>query len=337
MPLGAYAPSLQAMERPQVLLPLVVPMRALPAPSPFILPAFDRATSTALSSNNRPPHDQAVVQPFKRRQSTKAVEIEAPIVEPSHVPLELDAQNLPAELTISSAPSLSKQAKNRENHPLLAAFYDGVCATHAAVNTPIQDFKKSTNASFDKKIELLNHQAANDDVSAPKRALLLAEGAVLEAAKTVADAFLPSHVEEAAGNMIGAAAGAVAAVKTVAKANETLQLYAQTRRTRRSLAVNPFKDKTFEQIDARLRQRGFLAKGESPETGVGSYMHKGSGRKYFLDKGKQYSKGYEYPHVDVHRMNKTTGEVMERFQDIPKTSSFTKPKRKYPLGDKVHD
>ncbi len=82
----------------------------------------------------------------------------------------------------------------------------------------------------------------------------------------------------------------------------------------RGLGANPFKGKTFQQIDEMLTSRGFKKVGPDPASGKGSYFHPETGRKYYLDSGGQYKAGTELPHVDVHRLNSET------------------LKRKYPLG-----
>lgn len=88
------------------------------------------------------------------------------------------------------------------------------------------------------------------------------------------------------------------------------------------LGSNPFKGKSFEQIDKLLTERGFEKAGTDPASGKGSYLHPESGRKYYLDNGGRYREGTELPHVDVHRMR--DGVNLEK-----------EGKRRYPLGDSL--
>ncbi len=90
----------------------------------------------------------------------------------------------------------------------------------------------------------------------------------------------------------------------------------------KGLGGNPFKGKSFEEIDKILTERGFKKVGADPGSGKGSYFHPDSGRKYYLDKGGNYREGTELPHVDVHRMR--DGVNLEK-----------EGKRRYPLGDKL--
>ncbi len=90
--------------------------------------------------------------------------------------------------------------------------------------------------------------------------------------------------------------------------------------TAKGIRSNPFKGKTFEEIDHTLTERGFRKVGPDPASGRGSYFHPETGRKYYLDKGGFYKEGVELPHVDVHRMHK--GVNLE-----------STGKRRYPLGE----
>lgn len=90
----------------------------------------------------------------------------------------------------------------------------------------------------------------------------------------------------------------------------------------KGLGANPFKGKSFEEIDQLLTERGFNKVGVDPASGKGSYFHPESGRKYYLDKGGEYKEGTELPHVDVHRMR--DGVNLEK-----------EGKRRYPLGDSL--
>ena len=88
--------------------------------------------------------------------------------------------------------------------------------------------------------------------------------------------------------------------------------------TKKGLGENPFQGKTAQQIDKIFRDKGFDVKGTEPVAGKGSYINPKTGRKYYIDKGGEYKKGTELPHVDVHR---------------PSGSSL--PKKKLPLGDRL--
>jgi hypothetical protein len=88
----------------------------------------------------------------------------------------------------------------------------------------------------------------------------------------------------------------------------------------KGIRSNPFKGKTFEDIDQILTERGFRKVGPDPANGKGSYFHPKTGRKYYLDKGGVYKEGIEMPHVDVHRME--NGLNLESVG-----------KRRYPLGE----
>lgn len=109
-------------------------------------------------------------------------------------------------------------------------------------------------------------------------------------------------------------------------------------RISRSLGANPFKGKTFEQIAKRLEQEGFIVKGKNPAEGKGAYYHPQSNRKYYLDRGRDYAEGFEYPHVDVHRRNIESGKSVEKVWELPdKGSKFETAKRKYPLEEKLQE
>ena len=89
-----------------------------------------------------------------------------------------------------------------------------------------------------------------------------------------------------------------------------------------SLGANPFKGKSFEEIDKILTARGYKKMGPNPAEGKGSYFHPKTGRKYYLDKGGVYKEGTELPHVDVHRMD--NGINLEKVG-----------KRRYPIGENL--
>lgn len=88
--------------------------------------------------------------------------------------------------------------------------------------------------------------------------------------------------------------------------------------TKQGLGGNPFKGRTPQQIDDAFRKKGFDLKGSNPIAGKGSYINPKTKRKYYIDKGGEYKKGTELPHVDVHRP----------------PASFL-PKKKFPLGDQL--
>lgn len=88
----------------------------------------------------------------------------------------------------------------------------------------------------------------------------------------------------------------------------------------KGLASNPFQSKTPQQINKILRDKGFEPKGKNPVEGEGCYLHPKTGRKYYLDKGENYRKGQENPHVDVHNIDGSNDD-----------------KKKYPLRDKLYE
>ena len=89
--------------------------------------------------------------------------------------------------------------------------------------------------------------------------------------------------------------------------------------------VNPFKGKSFEEIDKMLTEKGFKKIGPDPLNGKGSYFHPETGRKYYFDKGGRVYKGNvtEGPHIDVHNM-----EDGQSLNDV---------KHKFPLGDNLYE
>lgn len=78
---------------------------------------------------------------------------------------------------------------------------------------------------------------------------------------------------------------------------------------------NPFKDKTFNQIDKILRRKGFKLKGPDPLNGKGMYINPKSGIKYYFDKGGYYKNGFEKPHVDVFYNDHPSLEKVRFFLD----------------------
>lgn len=82
-----------------------------------------------------------------------------------------------------------------------------------------------------------------------------------------------------------------------------------------SINSNPFKGKTFSQIDEMFRNKGFTVKGKDSISGKGSYINPKSGTKYYLDKGGIYRIGLEKPHVDVFYNNHPSLEKVRFFLD----------------------
>lgn len=75
---------------------------------------------------------------------------------------------------------------------------------------------------------------------------------------------------------------------------------------------NPFKGKTFEEIDEMFTKKGFEKRGPDPVNGKGGYVNPTTGRSYYLDKGGQYKKGYEAPHVDVNRLKTDKSDLVKK-------------------------
>lgn len=80
-------------------------------------------------------------------------------------------------------------------------------------------------------------------------------------------------------------------------------------------SINPFRGKTFQQIDRMFHSKGFILKGPDPLNGKGAYFHPITNRKYYLDHaGKTYRDGImELPHVDVHYNIPVNGVEKQRF------------------------
>lgn len=78
--------------------------------------------------------------------------------------------------------------------------------------------------------------------------------------------------------------------------------------------LNPFKGKSFEEIDFIFRNRQFNTLGPDPLKGKGSYFHPETGRRYYLDHaGKTYRGNVrEMPHVDVYYKNHAKGIEKKR-------------------------
>jgi hypothetical protein len=87
-----------------------------------------------------------------------------------------------------------------------------------------------------------------------------------------------------------------------------------------SVNENPFKGRTFEQIDKIFRSIGFKIHGTDPLKGKGKYECPITGNTYYLDQGGSYSTGKVYEHVDVENPVLAPGL-----------------RAKFPLGDKLTD
>ena len=120
-------------------------------------------------------------------------------------------------------------------------------------------------------------------------------------------AFVDLPLNAAAGAIVG---GAIKGERSLEAADEVVK----------AGGLNPFRGKTAEQIDEMFRRRGFDARGPDPIHGRGGYVNPKTGRSFHIDPGAEYKRGTEYPHVDVNRLGNSH-----------------LPKKKYPLGDKLHD
>ena len=78
--------------------------------------------------------------------------------------------------------------------------------------------------------------------------------------------------------------------------------------------ANPFKGKTFSQIDQMFKAKGFTTKGVDPLTGKGSYFSP-NGTRYYLDKGGMYKKGFEGSHVNIWYKGHPSFEKVKFFLD----------------------
>ena len=123
----------------------------------------------------------------------------------------------------------------------------------------------------------------------------------------------------------GVPGGASAAIGAVRIADKAIDVERGVAVANKGIGANPFKGKSFEEIDKILTGRGFKKAGTDPASGKGSYFHPETGRKYFMDEGRGgYKNGMrENPHVDVHRMRDGVSVEAE--------------KRKYPLGDRLYE
>lgn len=78
---------------------------------------------------------------------------------------------------------------------------------------------------------------------------------------------------------------------------------------------NPFRGKSFRQIDKMFKTKRFTIRGIDPLNGKGSYINPATGTRYYLDKGGIYKKGFENPHVDVWYNNHPSYEKAKFFID----------------------
>jgi RHS repeat-associated protein len=83
----------------------------------------------------------------------------------------------------------------------------------------------------------------------------------------------------------------------------------------KSLAANPFKGKSAQEIADMLSKRGYVPKGPDPVSGRGTFVNPKTGRGYHIDASHPPPKG---PHVGVHR---------------PRDLRDVLPPRDYPMGD----
>jgi hypothetical protein len=214
--------------------------------------------------------------------------------------------------------------------PTTASFFDGVGEAREQINQPIAQFKANLHRPIDNSKQQINSRLESLNLSGLERASLHFADVGLSAASIGIDLFVPGSMDQIGGDLLATAAGI--------KGAQIAHRIAEARRIGRSLGVNPFRNKTFEQIDRRLRQEGFGTVGKNPAEGVGSYFHPESGRKYYLDKAERpYKQGLEKPHVDVHRKNIETGRNVEEVHELPSGSKLITEKRKYPLGDQLID
>ncbi|GMO00832.1 hypothetical protein PthstB1num2_28720 [Parageobacillus thermoglucosidasius] len=75
---------------------------------------------------------------------------------------------------------------------------------------------------------------------------------------------------------------------------------------------NPFKGKTFKEIEDMFMKKGFEKRGPDPLNGKGGYVNPKTGRSYYLDKGGHYKKGYEPSHVDVNRLKNSKNNLPKK-------------------------
>jgi len=75
---------------------------------------------------------------------------------------------------------------------------------------------------------------------------------------------------------------------------------------------NPFRGKSFEKIEDMFMKKGFEKRGPDPLKGKGGYVNPKTGRSYYLDKGGNYKKGFELPHVDVNRLKNSNVNLSKK-------------------------
>jgi hypothetical protein len=219
---------------------------------------------------------------------------------------------------------------NRTNASSTAAFFDGVGEAREKINRPLAQFKAGLHGPIDNSRQQINSRLESLDLSGLERASLHVADVGLSSTSIGIDLFVPGSMDQIGGDLLATAAGI--------KGAQVAHRIAEARRIGYSLGANPFKGKTFGQIDRRLRQERFGTVGKNPAEGRGAYFHPESGRKYYLDQGGDiYSEGQELSHVDIHRRNVETGKNIEEVSELPSGSKLTEPKRKYPLGDQLID
>jgi RHS repeat-associated protein len=101
----------------------------------------------------------------------------------------------------------------------------------------------------------------------------------------------------------------------VAAITKWLNAWRAGRAGKMGLGANPFKGKTFSQIDEMFKFKGFKTKGIDPLNGKGSYFNPETGIRYYLDKGGRYKKGFEGPHVDIWYNGHPSFEKVKYFLD----------------------
>ena len=109
------------------------------------------------------------------------------------------------------------------------------------------------------------------------------------------------EIYTAEGNIKEGATDLGAVVKGVGKVAS--KVVNNVKSTQKGLGGNPFTGKTLQQAEEMVKKHGGILKGSDPINGKGSYIYQnGSNQtKYYFDKGENYKKGYESPHVDVIR------------------------------------
>lgn len=101
----------------------------------------------------------------------------------------------------------------------------------------------------------------------------------------------------------------------IARATQnTAEAAGRVSKVTKEITSNPFKGKTFSQIDEMFKAKGFTTKDVNPLTGKGSYFSP-KGTRFYLDKGGMYKKGFEGPHVDIWYNGHPSFEKIRYFLD----------------------